>query len=337
MPLAGFRKRYGLIGMLLLLLAVVTAVVGLCLGTEVVSLQQLWRILREGGSAGDSVSVIVWQLRLPRMAVAAMVGVLLSVAGVILQGLLRNDLADPYTIGVSAGAAMGAAGAVLAGWEAKWHGFGVPLAAFGCAIAVTALVLAVSRRGGVLRVSVFLLAGIVVGSFTWSIVMLMLTLAGADVGRVLFWLMGSFADAEWTRVRLLLPFVGVGILGLRAMAYSLNAFALGEESAAHLGCDVEALKRWAVVLAALCTAAAVSVSGIIGFVGLVVPHIARRLFGADHRQLFWSSAVLGAILMVWADTLARSVARPAELPVGVITALLGAPFFITLLRRERLV
>ncbi len=333
----GLGRRYGTVAILLLVLAVVTAVAALCLGSELLPPQQVWRILREGEASSDSASVIVWQLRLPRMAMAAMVGVLLSVAGVILQGLLRNDLADPYTIGVSSGAAMGASAAVLAGWEARWHGFGVPLAAFVCAMAATMLVLAVARRGGVLRVPVFLLAGIVVGSFMWSVVTLLLTLAGADVGRVLFWLMGSFADAEWTRVRLLLPFGVLGVVGLRAMAYGLNAFALGEESAAHLGFEVETLKRVAIVLAALCTAAAVSVSGIIGFVGLVVPHIARRLFGADHRQLFWSAAILGAVLMVWADTLARSIARPAEIPVGVITALLGAPFFIALLRRERLV
>lgn len=334
---ASLRRRYGVVGTVLLVLAGATVVAALCLGSELLLPQQVWRILQEGADSGDSASVIVWQLRLPRMTMAAMVGMLLSVAGVILQGLLRNDLADPYTIGVSSGAAMGASAAVLAGWEAKWHGFGVPLAAFVCAIAATALVLGVARREGVLRVSVFLLAGIVVGSFMWSVVTLMLTLAGADVGRVLFWLMGSFADAEWTRVRLLLPFVALGMVGLRAMAYGLNAFALGEESAAHLGFEVENLKRWAIVLAALCTAAAVSVSGIIGFVGLVVPHIARRLFGADHRQLFWTAAVLGAILMVWADTLARSIARPAEIPVGVITALLGAPFFVALLRRERFV
>lgn len=334
---ASLRRHYGVVGSVLLVLAGATVVAALCLGSELLLPQQVWRILQEGADSSDSASVIVWQLRLPRMMMAAMVGMLLSVAGVILQGLLRNDLADPYTIGVSSGAAMGASAAVLAGWEARWHGFGVPLAAFVCAIAATVLVLGVARREGVLRVSVFLLAGIVVGSFMWSVVTLMLTLAGADVGRVLFWLMGSFADAEWTRVRLLVPFVALGMVGLRAMAYGLNAFALGEESAAHLGFEVEKLKRWAIVLAALCTAAAVSVSGIIGFVGLVVPHIARRLFGADHRQLFWTAASLGAILMVWADTLARSVARPAEIPVGVITALLGAPFFVALLRRERLV
>lgn len=315
----------------------VTAGVALCLGAERLLPSQVWRILRAGSDASDASSVIVWQLRLPRMAMAALVGALLSVAGATLQGLLRNDLADPYTIGVSSGAAVGASAAVLAGWEAKWHGFGVPAAGFVCALGATALVLMVSRRGGTLRVSVFLLAGIVVGSFMWSVVTLMLTLAGADVGRVLFWLMGSFADAEWTRVRLLLPFVLTGVMGLRAMAYGLNAFALGEESAAHLGFDVERLKRWAIVLSALCTAAAVSVSGIIGFVGLVVPHMARRLFGADHRQLYLSAAVLGALLMVWADTIARTVARPAEIPVGVITALIGAPFFISLLRRERMI
>lgn len=320
----------------LLALVVVSVGAALCLGSETFPPQRVWELLLRGEEPSDSASVILWQLRLPRASMAALVGVLLSVTGVLLQGLLRNDLADPYTIGVSSGAALGAAGAVLAGWETRWHGFGVPAFAFLCAIAATALVLAVARRGGLIRVSVFLLAGIVVSSFMWSGVTLMLTLAGADLGRVLFWLMGSFADAEWTRVRLLLPFVVLGVAGLRTMAYGLNAFALGEESAAHLGIDVERLKRRAIVLAALCTAAAVSVSGIIGFVGLVVPHLARRLFGADHRQLCWSAAVIGAALMVWADTLARTVARPAEIPVGVITALLGAPFFIALLRRERL-
>ncbi len=321
---------------MLLALVVVSVGAALCLGSETFPPQRVWELLLRGEEPSDSASVILWQLRLPRASMAALVGVLLSVTGVLLQGLLRNDLADPYTIGVSSGAALGAAAAVLAGWETRWHGFGVPAFAFLCAIAATALVLAVARRGGLIRVSVFLLAGIVVSSFMWSGVTLMLTLAGADLGRVLFWLMGSFADAEWTRVRLLLPFVVLGVAGLRTMAYGLNAFALGEESAAHLGIDVERLKRRAIVLAALCTAAAVSVSGIIGFVGLVVPHLARRLFGADHRQLCWSAAVIGAALMVWADTLARTVARPAEIPVGVITALLGAPFFIALLRRERL-
>ncbi|MGQ9539918.1 MAG: FecCD family ABC transporter permease [Armatimonadota bacterium] len=330
------RRRFWLI-VLLGTAVLVTAGVALCLGAERLLPSQVWHILREGSDASDASSVIVWQLRLPRMAMAALVGVLLSVAGATLQGLLRNDLADPYTIGVSSGAAVGASAVVLAGWEAKWHGFGVPAAGFVGAIGATVLVLMVSRRGGTLRISVFLLAGIVVGSFMWSVVTLMLTLAGADVGRVLFWLMGSFADAEWTRVRLLLPFVLTGVMGLRATAYGLNAFALGEESAAHLGFDVEQLKRWAIVLSALCTAAAVSVSGIIGFVGLVVPHMARRLFGADHRQLYLSAAVLGALLMVWADTIARTVARPAEIPVGVITALIGAPFFISLLRRERMI
>lgn len=330
------RRRFWLI-LLIGAAVLVTAGVALCFGAERFLPSQVWCILREGSNANDASSVIVWQLRLPRMTMAALVGVLLSVAGTTLQGLLRNDLVDPYTIGVSSGAAVGASAAVLAGWEAKWHGFGVPAAGFVCAIGATALVLMVSRRGGTLRVSVFLLAGIVVGSFMWSVVTLMLTLAGADVGRVLFWLMGSFADAEWTRVQLLVPFVLAGVVGLRAMAYGLNAFALGEESAAHLGFDVERLKRWAIVLSALCTAAAVSVSGIIGFVGLVVPHMARRLFGADHRQLYLSAAVLGAVLMVWADTIARTVARPAEIPVGVITALIGAPFFISLLRRERII
>lgn len=318
------------------LFCVLTVAVALCIGSEMFAPREVWHALLSRGSE-ESTVVIVQQLRLPRVAVAALVGILLSLSGVILQGLLRNDLADPYTVGVSSGAAVGASAAVLAGWEARWQGFGVPIAAFVCAVGATALVLLVARRGGVLKVSVFLLAGIVVGSLMWSVVTLMLTLAGVDMARVLFWLMGSFADAEWNRVRLLLPFVMLGLVALRMMAYPLNAFALGEESAAHLGVEVERLKRWAIVVSALCTAAAVSVSGIIGFVGLIVPHIARRLFGPDHRRMFWGAAAVGASLMVWADTLARTVARPSEVPVGVITALLGAPFFIMLLRRDQVI
>ncbi len=315
----------------LLLLGALLA--GLCLGSETYAPAQVWQVFA-GRSGGGPDLMILSQLRLPRVILAAMVGILLAAAGASFQGLLRNDLADPYTVGVSSGAAVGAAGMVLAHREAWLGGYGVPAAAFGCGLIATLIVMAVARRDNRLRVTVFLLGGIVISSFLWSIVTLMMTFAGSDLSRVLFWLMGSFGDADWSRVRLLIPLVIIALIGLRTVAYALNTFALGEESARRLGVDVERVKWAAIALATLCTAAAVSVSGIIGFAGLIVPHAARRLFGADNRSLVLSSALLGSLLMVFADTMARTVARPSEIPVGVITALIGSPVFLTLLRRE---
>ncbi len=308
-------------------------VAGLCFGADPLSLKQIWFALTHIHSNSPD-AVVIWQLRLPRVILAGLVGALLGMAGAALQGLLRNDLADPYTIGVSSGAAVGAAGVVLLGLESALFGYSVPLAAFVTGLLAAVIVFASARRQGLLDVNNFLLAGIVVGSFLWAMVTLFMSLAQADTARILFWLMGSFADADWSRVRLLLPFVLLGLVGLRAIAFALNGFALGEESAWHLGFDVEKTKKAASLLATLCTAAAVSVSGIIGFVGLMAPHIARRLFGADHRILVFTASGVGAVLLMCADTLARTLARPAEVPVGVITALIGSPMFIFLLRRR---
>jgi len=288
-----------------------------------------------GREITDPQQFILWNLRLPRVILGALVGWSLATAGASLQGLLRNPLADPYIIGVSAGSAVGATLCMLLHLDAFAMGFGVPILAFAGALATMSLVYAISRVDTRVPVETFLLAGVVVGSFMWALVTFMMTLAGTELSRVVFWLMGSLQGRGWGPVAVVFPIAIIGFVASFALARDFNAFAIGEDAAAHLGVRTESFKRWVIAIASLMTAAAVSWSGIIGFVGFIVPHIARRLFGADHRILFPSSALSGAILLMAADALARTLFSPNEIPVGVITALAGAPFFLYLLRQRR--
>lgn len=280
---------------------------------------------------------IIWQIRTPRAVLALFVGALLAMAGAALQGLLRNPLADPYTVGVSSGAALGAGIAVMIGLEGVGGGFGVPAVAFVFAIGAMFVVYALARSAGRVSVHSFLLAGIVVGSFLWALLSFVLALAAGDPGeaqgKIIQWLLGSFnAPDPWGYVRVAAPFAAFGLIALFAFARDLNIFSLGEETAMHLGIDTEKLKIIVLAVASLVTAAAVAVSGIIGFVGLVVPHICRKVFGPDHRVLIPTSALAGASLTVLADLVSRAILPPSGLPVGIVTALLGAPFFLYLLR-----
>jgi len=294
-----------------------------------------------GGAAADSVPeiqrTIVWQIRVPRAILALLVGALLATAGAALQGLLLNPLADPYTVGVSSGAALGAGVATLMGLATRFGGYGVPAVAFVFAIAAMFVVYALARSAGRVSIHSFLLAGIVVGSFLWAILSFVLALAAGDPaeaqGKIIQWLLGSFNAADpWGYVRMATPFALIGLVALFAFARDLNVFSMGEETARHLGIETENLKIIIIAITSLLTAAAVAVSGIIGFVGLVVPHICRKLFGPDHRLLIPTAAIAGATLTVFADLVSRAVLPPSGLPVGIVTALLGAPFFLYLLK-----
>lgn len=329
------RLRLGTIGLLLLLLVISTIAVGV--GPVHVPVSDTIRTvaahLTGGGNASDVQDTIIWELRFPRVLLAIIVGMLLAVAGVALQGLLLNPLADPYTVGVSSGAALGASIAVVLGLTGWVYGFGVPVVAFVFAIAAMLVVYSLSKFAGRVSMHSFLLAGIVVGSFLWAVLTFVMTLAGQDLSTIIRWLLGSLdTAAPWTYVVMTLPFALIGIGVIYGMARDLNVFSLGEETARHLGIETENLKLIIIATTSLITAAAVSVSGIIGFVGLMVPHIARRVFGSDHRILIPTAALSGAILMVLADTAARML---HEVPIGVITAMLGAPFFLYMLRRSR--
>jgi len=292
-------------------------------------------------SSDSDAALIVWGLRMPRALLALIVGCLLAMAGAALQGLLQNPLADPYTVGVSSGAALGAGVATVMVARIGLGGlagqYAVSGAAFVFAIAAMFVVYALARSAGRVSVHSFLLAGIVVGSFLWALLSFVLAWVAGDPAEtqksIIFWLMGSFeAPDPWLAVRVAAPFAVFGLVALFAFARDLNVFSMGEEAARHLGIETENLKLIIIAVASLITAAAVAVSGIIGFVGLVVPHICRRLFGPDHRVLIPTCALAGATLTVLADLASRAVLPPSGLPVGVVTAMLGAPFFLYLLK-----
>jgi iron complex transport system permease protein len=319
----------------LLLVGVLAAAVLLSLRVGAVGMSTA-EVLAALRGTGDPVGVtIVRTLRLPRAIEAALVGAALSVSGTVFQALLRNALADPYVLGVSGGAAAGAVLAVVLGWAlaAAWA---VPLAAFGGAVVAVALVFRIAAAvGPVLDARVLLLSGVVVGAFFNAAVLLLLTVADVEQYRsALFWLMGSLAGANARDAALLAAYVLPALVVLRGLARSLNLVSLGEEPAQFLGARVGRVKLVGFAVASLLAAAGVAAAGVIGFVGLVVPHAVRTVWGADHEFLVPASAILGAAFLVLVDTGARTLAAPAELPIGVVTALLGVPFFVYLLRRR---
>lgn len=274
---------------------------------------------------------IFWYLRLPRVTLGAVVGGALTVAGASLQGLLMNPLADPYLVGVSAGAALGASAATVLGIGYLLGGTARCVAGFVSGALTMAAVIWLARTQRRIQRDAFILAGVVVGSFMWALVTLLMSLSGQDLQTIVFWLMGNLsAQVDWPVVAVVAALVAAGCVALYCYARDLNLLALGEEQARQLGVETESLKLWVIVFAAVVTAAAVSVSGVIGFVGLVIPHVARKLVGPDHRLLLPAAGLMGAAFLVWADTLARAIAE--AFPVGVLTALLGAPFFFYLLK-----
>jgi iron complex transport system permease protein len=277
----------------------------------------------------ESHQVIVLRLRLPRIALGAVVGFSLAAAGTVMQGFFRNPMADPSIVGVSSGAAVGAVAVLVAPVEIP---FGLPAAAFLGATVAAFGVYAIATEGGRTPVATLLLAGVAVQTFLGAVVSFMLIHAGRSLREAVFWLMGHLQNATWGKVGVTAPVAVAGFVFLLAYARDLDLLLLGEEEAAALGVEVERTKRVLLAVASVLTGAAVAVSGVIGFVGLVVPHIMRLLVGPDHRVLLPTSAVAGAAFLVATDTVARSGA--AELPVGVVTAFLGAPFFLFLLRRR---
>ncbi len=282
---------------------------------------------------------IIFQIRLPRVIGGALVGAALATAGVLFQGLLRNPMADPYIIGTSAGAALGATIAMTLPINLAFLGFGlVPMAAFIGALATVILVYNLARVGGKTPIISMLLAGFVVSALLAAVMAFMMSMSdrfGLNLHSVYSFLMGHISVTSWGQIAIIAPLVIGGIIGARFFAFHLNAFSLGEEGAAYLGIEIERDKILILALGSLLTAAAVSISGLVGFVGLVVPHAMRLSLGPDHRLLLPASALAGAAFLVIADLLARILLAPVEIPVGVITAIIGAPFFIYLLRHTR--
>ncbi len=339
-----FRSRIYAMGGLACLLAV--AIGFACsLGSADVPFITIWQILVSklplveiDGDWTTNTEIIVLETRLPRIILAGIVGASLGVAGATYQGLFRNPLADPYLIGVSQGALLGAAIGFLL--PINWGGiFGemlIPLLAFvGAAVTVT-IVYLIARTGKSLPVTTLILAGVALGAFLSSITSyLIITSENDKLHSIISWMLGHFSLSNWDQVLIILPCMIVGTLIIWIYARPLNVMQLDEEQAQQLGINVEKVKLILLIAATLVTAAAVAFCGTIGFVGIIIPHAVRLIWGSDHRFLLPLSTLVGAIFLILADTLARTVIRPEEIPVGVITAFVGAPFFLYLLRQRK--
>jgi ABC-type Fe3+-siderophore transport system permease subunit len=294
------------------------------------------------GRLGPADSAILFEVRVPRVLLAAVLGGALTVAGVVFQALLRNPLADPYVLGVSGGASVGAVVALIAGFGASGGRFGgiggmaVPALAFAGALGALLLIERLATVEGRLNIYTILLTGAVFNAFSAALIFFLQSVASfEELHAIVFQLMGQVPGFGYREIAALAATTGLGAVALFAMARDFNALSLGEEAAAQLGVDVERVKRRTFVLGSLLTALAVSVAGLIGFVGLVVPHLLRLVLGPDHRLLLPAGLLGGAAFLVVADLAARTLAAPTEIPVGVVTALIGGPFFLYLLRRRR--
>ena len=281
---------------------------------------------------------IMWQLRLPRIVLAGVVGAALAVSGATYQGLFRNPLADPYLIGVAAGAGLGATIVLITGATSSFYGVSIlPVVAFAGAMGAVSIAYLVARNAAGLPLANLILAGVAISALAGAATALLMIRSDPDLRPVLSWLFGGFASAKWDHSLMMLPYLVPGVVLAMYYGRVLNVLQLEEEYAKQLGVNVEMSKVLLIVSATLASAAAVSFSGLIGFVGLIAPHAVRLMWGVDYRFLLPMAAIVGAAFLIIADLAARTAASPAELPVGVVTAFCGAPFFLYLLRRRRAV
>lgn len=295
-------------------------------------------IFKTGGDWPDYYDAVFWDIRIPRVLLAGLVGACLACAGTAMQAVFRNPMADPFIVGVSTGASLGAVVAALSGLAA-YAVIGSllqPALAFITALVTVMVVYALGSVGGKIYVNTLLLSGVALAAMIGAIVSFLIYFARQEFHRIIFWLLGSLTLASWTAVAVVSVAVMIGIVVVFVASRDLNALLLGEETAHNLGADPERLKTTMLVMSAVMTAAAVAFTGVIGFVGLIVPHMVRLVVGADHRMLVPAATLTGAIFLIWADTLARTVIAPTELPVGIITAMCGGPFFLYLLRKYRM-
>ncbi|MEE8299672.1 MAG: iron ABC transporter permease [Desulfatiglandales bacterium] len=319
-------------GLILSGILIIIILVSLSLGPARISIKDVLKWITGYKLADQTAWMILLKIRLPRILLAGLVGFTLSLGGVVFQALLRNPLAEPFILGVSSGAAVGAITGIVFGLG---YNIGVPLLSFIGALFTTLLVLGIASRHGGLESSTLLLTGVIVNAFFTAIIMFFIaTTSDSRLHSILFWLYGDLSQSRYVQLSISLPIILIvsGIIYL--FSRHLNLIAGGEESALQMGVEVELLKWISFLGISLVTGIVVSFSGIIGFVGLIVPHLMRMFLGPDHRLLIPASAIGGAVFLIVADTLARTILSPSELPVGVITAFLGAPFFIWLLKQR---
>ena len=305
---------------------------GVSVGSVKVPIQTLW------DTGADAIATnIVWKIRMPRVVLAGLVGASLAIAGAAFQSLLKNPLADPYTLGVSSGASVGAVATLFFGISIPFLGiFTLPVFSMVGALVTMLLVISFAKlvdRG--MKMETIILTGIIFSSFLGSVISLMIALTGEELRQIIGWLLGSVSMRGWNFVQMALPFVIIGTFLLWINRRELNAMLFGEERAKHLGVDVKKRKMMILIGGSMLTGTAVSVSGTIGFVGLVVPHMTRLLFGSDNRHVLPLSFINGASLLIICDLVSRTIISPTELPIGVITAFIGAPVFAFIFFKQR--
>lgn len=343
-----FEKKYVrwnlfLIGLLIVLFF--TIVVAITIGSvgpigsgnpERIPMQAVWDILiGKSRLWPDSYKTIIMDIRFPRILLAALVGCALAVSGVVMQGIFRNPMVDPFIIGLSSGAAVGASISILMGLSISIGIYSTPFLAFvGAGLTIFGVYFIARSRGGV-RVETLLLTGIAIGSFLTAVTSFLMYMANEQFRFLFFWLLGGLNKASWNTLAIAFSLILLGVIIIQFFARDLNAMVLGEEPAMHLGIDTGSVKKILLIFSSLVAGTAVAFTGIIGFVGLITPHIMRILVGPNHRILLPASALAGAIFLIWSDTIARTILSPTEIPVGIITAFCGAPFFVYLLQKSK--
>ena len=318
-----------------LLALIVMLIVSLAIGSVFIPPAELWRVVI-GAPSSDTFGTILWNIRLPRTMLIALVGAALAGSGAAYQGLFRNPLADPYLIGVASGAGLGAIIAMSIRWPYTTLGlFAVPLAAFLASLLTVYLVYTFAHIGRTVPTTNLILAGVAVSSFAVSLTSFLMLRSTGEVRRAIGWLLGGVSLVGWDVTLALIPYLAIGMTVLILTGYSLNLLQFGDDQATQMGLNVRRAKFIIILASSLVTAAAVSFAGIIGFVGLIVPHVVRIWWGVDYRRLIPLSILGGASVLLVADVLSRIVLAPEELPVGIVTALAGAPFFLWVLRRAK--
>jgi len=313
----------------------VALTLSLAIGAVFIPPAEILRALT-GNPATDVIKTILWDIRLPRTVLVALTGMALGGSGAAYQGLFRNPLADPYLIGIASGAGLGAVTAMSIRWSYSFWGLmAVPLSAFAGALLTVILVYFLARVGQTTPVTNLILAGVAVSSFASALMSFLMLRSDGELRRAMSWLMGGAIQLGWMSVLAMLPYLILGLGTLIVYGHALNLMQFGDEQAQQLGLNVQRAKQIILIASSLTTAAAVAFTGIIGFIGLIVPHIMRLWFGGDYRRLIPLSILGGSTALLFSDVVARVVIAPQELPVGIVTALAGAPFFLWILRRSK--
>ncbi len=312
----------------------IALLLSLAVGSVFISPKELWQVVLGNGS--ETFTSILWKIRLPRTVLIALTGAALGGSGATYQGLFRNPLADPFLIGVASGAGLGAVIAMSIQWPYSFWGLtAIPMSAFIAALLTVFIVYSLARVGNTIPTTNLILAGVAFSSFATSLTSFLMLRSTGEVRRALGWLLGGASQSGWTAILAIMPYLLIGISVLVFSGHALNLLQFGDDQAQQLGLNVTRTKRILLAASSLSTAAAVAFSGIIGFIGLIVPHLIRLWFGPDYRRLLPLSILGGATALLICDVVSRVIIAPQEIPVGIITALVGAPFFLWVLKNAK--